>query len=97
MQTAFNRDSEGFQKVSNVSPDVLIENNQAISTPICDKIEKDHEDPLNDRIYYNVIGDGCIMVYHTDGNGNVESAQSYTCVIGNTLYVEGNHGFGCDC
>jgi hypothetical protein len=50
-----------------------------------------------DTYNYSVIGRGCVWIYLTDCQGNVEAGQEYNCIPGNTLQVEGCHSFGCGC
>jgi hypothetical protein len=50
-----------------------------------------------DTYSYAVVGNGCVTIYLTDCQGNVEAATQYTCIAGNTLNVEGCHAFGCSC
>lgn len=62
---------------------------------ICGKLE--FYSSSGDSTIYNVVANGCVMVFLTDCNGNIEAGSSYECVIGNRLSVEGCHAFGCSC
>jgi hypothetical protein len=62
---------------------------------ICGKLED--EGPQGDGQHYKIIASGCVWIYLTDCNGNVQSGTQYQCTPGNTLIVAGCHAFGCDC
>jgi hypothetical protein len=47
--------------------------------------------------YYSEVGTGCLWVYLTDCNGNIEAATTHYCTPGHTLTVDGCHAFGCGC
>jgi hypothetical protein len=70
-------------------------NDSVPNTPICGVLNYTGQN--GDEYSYAVVGNGCVTIYQTDCNGNIETAVSYTCVPGNTLTVQGCHSFGCGC
>jgi hypothetical protein len=47
--------------------------------------------------YYDVTGEGCVTIYLTDAQGNMQSSMQYQCHKGAELSVDGYHSFGCSC
>ena len=50
-----------------------------------------------DTYTYQCVGRGCVTIYLTDCQGNVEASEEYNCIPPNNLQVEGCHSIGCGC
>src|SRR5581483_5360845 len=66
-------------------------NDSKPNTPICGLLNFIGQN--GDTYTYSCVGTGCITIYLTDCQGNVEAATAFNCITGNNLQIEGCHGF----
>lgn len=97
METTITRNSSKLRRgLGQKTVDRSVEGRALAKTDtICGKLEPAGQ---NGNTYiYREVGAGCIWVYLTDCNGNIDAGSQHNCVPGNTLTVEGCHAFGCNC
>jgi len=97
LETLINRTSPKLTRnpSKNVADRLVERTAPAVKEAICGKLE--YAGQNGSTYLYREVGAGCIWVYLTDCNGNIDAGMQHNCVPGNTLTVEGCHAFGCNC
>lgn len=95
MEKIIRRTSTELQSIKEGKVDIFIEKNPTSAVDVCGLLVFDRVE--ENITYYNVVANGCVWVYLTDCNENIEAGMQYQCYSGNSLNIEGCHAFGCQC